>query len=334
MAHPRAALARLVWLAPLCAAIVAASTLLGYTPIDWTSPDGLHRFFAGDVFWKLRLPRVALAAAAGAALALGGAIFQTLFRNPLAEPYTLGIASGASLGAAIAFIAQVTGYYLWLPKLSVFALLGGSAAMLVVLLLARSRAGQDMTRVLLAGVCVAYTSSAGILLATFLARKPVTNDLVMWMMGSLALYRWQSSVEIAVVLLPVAAAAVAMHRALDLLATGDNIAASRGVAVGATVWGFFIGVGALTAVTVANCGPIGFVGLMVPHIVRHIVGIHSISLVLGSVFVGSAFLAVCDGLARSVTVHEMPVGIITNIAGAACFVGVLLYGGRRESGSM
>ena len=105
----------------------------------------------------------------------------------------------------------------------------------------------------------------------------------------------------------------------DLLSMGDDWAASRGVAVGATVWTCFLLVGLLTAVIVANCGPIGFVGLMVPHIARALLGLRALPLVLSSALIGAAFLATCDGVARSLSVYELPVGVITNILGAAFF---------------
>jgi iron complex transport system permease protein len=323
---PRAALLRLAWITPLALLVIVASSFFGYTSFDWRTPTGWREFITSDLYWDLRVPRVKLAAFAGAGLALGGAVFQCLFRNPLAEPYTLGIASGASLGAGMGFLFNVTGYVFWLPKLGVFALVGGLVAMTLVLLLARLRAGQDMTRLLLAGVCIAYTCNAGILLVTFLARKPVTNDLVMWMMGSLSLVRWQSWVEVAVALGLVTALAIYVHRALDLLTTSDHLAAARGVAVGRTVWTAFGAVGALTAVIVANCGPIGFVGLMVPHIVRSLLGLHAITLVLGSVLLGAAFLTVCDGVARAASSQELPVGVITNILGTTFFFGLLTRG--------
>jgi iron complex transport system permease protein len=176
-----------------------------------------------------------------------------------------------------------------------------------------------MTRLLLAGVCVAYMSTAGVLLATYLADHAVTNEIVIWMMGSLAVHRPQASIEIAAILLPVLALAVYAHRGLDLIAMGEDLAASRGVAIGGVVWGSFLLVGLLVAVIVANCGPIGFVGLMVPHMARALLGVRTLPLLLGSALIGAAFLATCDGIARALLIYELPVGVITNIVGAAFF---------------
>lgn len=316
--RPRTTAARFTVLAGSALLVIAATTLLGQR---WIA---LSAIFSADdpswVFWHIRVPRTLLAACAGAGLAIGGVVFQALFRNPLATPYTLGTAGGASLAAASGFLMGWSGRLPGgIPRLSLLAFGGALAALGVVFAMSRLRAGRDMTRLLLAGVCVAYLCSAGILLVTFLADRAITNDIVIWMMGSLGVPRPQAGIEIAVVLVPVVAFASYQHRALDLLNFGDALAASRGVAVEFTVWASLALVGLLTAAIVANCGPIGFVGLMVPHIGRAIFGVRTLPLLLGSVLVGAAFLAVCDGLARSVYVTELPVGVVTNILGAVFF---------------
>ncbi len=313
---------RLLIFALLALLIVAGSSLLGHTPLDWSEVFRQRPVAEGgavNVFWTLRVPRALLAACAGAGLAVSGVVLQALFRNPLATPYTLGIASGASLAAAIGFLLNLNDYWLGVPILSLLAFGGALTAMSFVYLMARLRAGRDMTRLLLAGVCIAYTCSAGVLLVTFLAGRAVTNDIVMWMIGSLATLRHAAVGEILFVLVPALALILYSHRALDLLSMSDELAASRGVAAGATIWTCFLLVGLLTAVIVANCGPIGFVGLMVPHIARALLGLRAFPLVLGSALIGAAFLALCDGIARSLSVYELPVGVITNLLGAAFF---------------
>ena len=312
---------RLVTLGLIAVGLIVASSFLGPT-----------RLTVGDVFdaelasayWTFRVPRTILGACAGAGLALGGVIFQALFRNPLATPYTLGIASGASLGAAWAFLLGWQVAWLGLPPVAAPALGGALLAMGVVLLVARTRQGREMTRLLLAGVCVAYLSASGILLLTYLAEVAVTNDIVIWMMGSLTLHDPWAGGRVAAVLAPATALAIWSHRSFDLLALGDDLAASRGVNVGRTVLAAFVLVGLLTAVIVAHCGPIGFVGLMTPHMVRRLVGQRSLPLMIGSALVGAAFLTVCDGLARGFTAYELPVGIVTNMLGAVFFFSLLL----------
>ncbi|TWT44605.1 Hemin transport system permease protein HmuU [Phycisphaerae bacterium RAS1] len=321
----RANTARVLLLATLALVAIAGAALVGPTPLP---PADILDIQHSRIFWPLRVPRTLLAAAAGAALATGGVVFQALFRNPLAEPYTLGVASGASLAAAIGFLcglgsrwslAALVGIELHLPELPVLAFVGALGAIGLVYLMARFRGQRDMTHLLLAGVCVAYLSSAGVLLVTFLADRVVTNDIVKWMMGSLAGARPTAAAEVGVALLIVWLAAAAQHRALDLLALGDDVAASRGVPVSRVVWSCYLLVGLLTAVVVANCGPIGFVGLMLPHMTRAVVGARTLPLLGGAALGGAAFLAWCDAIGRSVRVYELPVGVITNLIGAGFF---------------
>jgi iron complex transport system permease protein len=316
-----------VLLLGLVLAIVALSSLLGPVAVSWheiTHPA------EGATFWRLRVPRTLLAAVAGASLALGGVIFQALFRNPLATPYTLGIASGASLATAIGLIAGVSGSILGVPMPTVLAFAGSLGAIGLVTLMAHAGGGRHMMRLLLGGVCVAYLCSAGVMLAQFLASPTVNLEIVMWMMGTLGRFRPAAVVEIVVVLLPVLAYAIAMHRPFDLLSMGEGLAASRGVAVQPLIWTSFVLTGFLVAVVVAACGPIGFVGLMVPHMVRVWVGPRMLPLAIGACLAGAAFLAVCDAIARTV-MFELPVGVVTNILGAAFFFYLLLtrdVGGR------
>lgn len=316
----RAIAIRLLALGGVCIVLIAVTTVLGPRWVGWNEVFG-H----GPIFWPLRVPRVIKAALAGAGLSVSGVLLQALFRNPLATPYTLGIASGASLGAAFALLAGFAGYWLWLPKLTAFAFAGAVAALGAVYTMSRLRAGRDMTLLLLAGVCVSYMCSAGVILITYLAKQSVTNDIVIWMMGSLEIHRPVAAVEIAALLAPVVLYACISHRALDLLALGDQLAASRGVAVQTTLWTSFVLVGALTAIIVANCGPIAFVGLMVPHMARAILGVRTLPLVLGSAMLGAAFLALCDGIVRLFD-QSLPVGIVTNIVGAGFFFYLLASG--------
>lgn len=314
---------RLALLAVLTILVVAGSALLGYQPLAW---DELARWTDAwstetlNPFWNLRVPRALRAAAAGAALAVGGVIFQSLFRNPLASPYTLGVDSGASLGAATGFLlGWGGGAWLGIPTTTLLALAGACGSMAAVYLMALSRGGRDITRLLLAGVCVAYLSSAGITIAAYVGQRYALQEIVLWMMGSLAEHRPRAALEIGVVLLVVLAYVALAHRALDLIAMGEELAAARGVRVAATIWASFALVGVLTAVTVANCGPIGFVGLIVPHTARALLGLHTLPCALGAALLGAGFLALSDGLCRSLSSFELPVGVVTNVIGAVFF---------------
>ena len=312
-------------LAGVCLLLVALSTLAGRTPLSWhvlwTAADTADTQAA--VFWTLRVPRVLLGAVAGAGLALGGALFQTLLRNDLATPFTLGIASSASLGAATALALGIEGTWLGFPRLGLFALCGALAAVLLIASLAARWGTTDLTRLLLVGVCVAYASASGVLLVTFLAGRAVTNDIVIWMMGSLEIVRPRAAAEVACVLLPVAAVALLLRRDFDLLLLGPTLARTRGVDTNRLAAATLVAVGLLVAVIVAQCGPIGFVGLIVPHIARRLVGPRTGPLIVASLVLGAAFLTVCDALARSISDYALPVGVLTSIAGAAFFLSLL-----------
>lgn len=325
-------IARILVLALISILLIALSLTLGrrgVTRDDWLSFSDLWTGARINLIWHLRAPRVFLAVVAGASLAFGGVVYQALFRNSLAEPYTLGIASGAALGAAIGMLlrAQVTWVSATPPGF--FALVGAVAAMALVYLMARLRGGHDVPRLLLAGVCVSYMSAAGILLAYLLADRAITNEIVRWTVGSLGILGWRPPLIIAGLSILVFLVTLRLHRSLDLLAMGDVLAASRGVAVQRVFWLGFVGVGLLTSVVVAECGPIGFVGLIVPHIARRIVGGRTLPLLAASALLGGGFLAICDGLGRSISDYDLPVGIFTNILGAGFFF-VLLAGPRRD----
>ncbi|MFN0135120.1 MAG: FecCD family ABC transporter permease [Phycisphaerae bacterium] len=315
--HSRGNALRLVGLAPLVVLIVLASAMLGPSRI------GLDDIFGSgggsNAFWLHRFPRTLLAALTGAGLAVGGVVFQALFRNPLATPYTLGIDSGAALGAAIGFLLNFGGYWLGVPRLTLLALAGATIATAAVLLIAGRHSTRDLTRLLLAGVCVAYLSSAGLMLTAILAGRGITQEIAVWMMGSLAVLSPTASMYVGVALAVVLTFALASHRALDLLAQSDQLAAARGVDVGRTIWISLALVSVLTAVIVGHCGPIGFVGLIVPHLARLTVGPRSLAQLLASALIGAAFLAVCDAISRSVSIYDPPVGILTNILGAMFF---------------
>ena len=322
-------IAALALLIPVCIVVCVLCALPGEATIDWSR---LFDSQANFVLWRLRVPRILLGAAAGAGLAVGGVIFQILFRNPLATPYTLGIDSGAALGAAVGYLLGWRGSVLGMPVIMIGSLLGASAAVALVFLSARLRGGRDMTHLLLAGICIAYLCSAGIMLINYLAGQAVTNDIVRWMMGSLAILRPTASAEIGLLLIPVLAFACWAHRGYDLLALGDDLAAARGAPVKLLVWGSFVLVAGLTAMIVSSCGPIGFVSLMVPHICGMLVGRQSLFLIVGSAGLGAAFLCLCDTVAR-LPAYEIPVGVLTNILGAAFFFYLLATRGSERTTS-
>ncbi|MCL2330808.1 MAG: iron ABC transporter permease, partial [Phycisphaerae bacterium] len=325
----------------------AASLIIGTTGIGWqkywtmaneatvdgNKPAHPIRAFC-DTMLKLPVPRLIMGSIAGAALAMAGAMFQALFRNPLASPYTLGISSGASLGAAITIV--LTGGGLWfgvLPKVSVAAFAGALACVLIVYAVAHLRRGASMAVLLLTGITIGYVCSALIVFVMFLANTYDLSAILHWMMGSLEAAGGvgMNPVYESLMLVVVAAGvAIYLHRDLDLLMMGETLAASRGVPVRQSRrWAYF-SASLLTAGVVAHCGPIGFVGLIVPHVMRSIVGPTHRWLLPGCALAGAMFLPLCDLLARNAMwwlrgePRQVPVGVLTNLVGGLFFLYILL----------
>jgi len=298
------------------------------------SPVAIWQSTEGSVdallFWKWRLPRTLAAFLVGVALALGGTVFQAIFRNALATPFTLGISSGASFGAALAVQLSLT---LLFPNLPVRHLSAFGGAMLAVALvhgLSRMKRGFSTTDLLLAGVAVSYLFSSAIMLFQYLGAPDKSMDLLHWMMGGIFVNGMGS---VWILLPPVALGTLVIMlqtRELDLLLLGDELAWSRGLDIRRLRRILFVTVSLMVGFAVALCGPIGFVGLMVPHVCRLLFGAAHIRLVPASALAGGTLLVVCDTLARTViSPAEMPIGIITAVLGAPFFLW-LLYAGRTE----
>ena len=282
---------------------------------------------AGAIVWQIRLPRIGVAALVGAALAGAGAAFQQLFRNPLVAPDTLGVSSGAALGAVLAIMA---GASFVLVQVAAFA--GGILAVAVVMAIAsRLTAHDPLVTLILTGVVVASLLGAGISLAKYVA-DPYNQlpAITFWLMGSLAS---ATTRELAALWLPeVAALAVlgALAWRINLLALAEDEARALGVPTRA-LRGIVIACATLaTAAAVAVTGVIGWVGLIVPHMARMIVGPEFSRLLPLSAVTGAIFMLVIDTAARSLLTIELPPGILTAVVGTPLFL-ALLAGARRES---
>jgi iron complex transport system permease protein len=312
---------------------LATLTIAALAPLAGSGEVSLAGLFDGDptatvVFGQLRLPRVLLALVAGGILALCGLSLQTLFANPLAEPYTLGVASGASLGAAIAFTWTPAGVPLGLPLAGLAAFAGALGATALVVALGRS-AGDGGAGLLLAGVAVALLCQALILLLQYLSDAGGTLRMVRWMMGGLSVVGYREPLWLLPWLLLAVAAHLLRRWDLDLLLAGEEVAAGRGVAVGRLRLGLLVVDSLAVAALVSVVGPVGFVGLMVPHMLRRVVGSEHALLVPACALGGGAFLVLCDAAARTVIAPaELPVGIVTATIGAPFFLWLL----RRRAG--
>jgi len=317
---------RVILIAAACMVVVVLVPFVGMEPV----PPSVVADFQGDsvaavIFWQIRVPRVLAALLAGAGLAIGGAAFQALFRNPLATPFTLGVASGAAFGVAVATRIGTSVAMLALPMDSLAALAGALVAVAVVWLLIHLRPATSTTVLLLAGVAMSFFFSSLILFLQYTASLGDSYRIVRWLMGGLAgvgrgeLLRMVPFVTVGVLALGWRA------RELDLLSIGTDLAASRGVDVVRTRKLIFLATSVMVGGVVAACGPIGFVGMMAPHICRLLVGSEHRFLLPASVLFGGAFLALCDTVARLVIAPaELPVGVITAFLGGPFFLWLLL----------
>jgi iron complex transport system permease protein len=277
------------------------------------------------IFWQIRVPRVLAACVGGAGLALGGAVFQAVFRNPLATPYTLGVASGASLGVAMASRLGLSVVVVGLSTNVAAAFAGALLAVGVVWVLTRFRPDLSSTVLLLAGVAMNFFFSSVILFVQYTASIGDSYRIIRWLMGGLGAVDMRTVLHMAPVVLVGAIIISWRARELDLLATGPEIAASRGVAVARARTVLFLATSIMVGGVVSGCGPIGFVGMMAPHICRLLVGSNHRVLLPASVLFGGAFLVVCDTAARVVLFPaELPVGVITSFLGAPFFLWLLV----------
>ncbi|MFI5781479.1 FecCD family ABC transporter permease [Nocardia sp. NPDC051570] len=280
------------------------------------------------IVWQLRVPRTVLAAVVGAGLALAGAAMQTLVRNPLADPYLLGVSSGAGVGAAAVITSGfLAGAGVW--ALSGGALAGAFAATAAVFVIALAQGGLTPLRLVLTGTVLGSAFAALSSYLIFRSADPAAAQRVLfWLLGSLAGADWT---RIALPATVVGIAAVALFSVsgwLDALHVGADTAASVGVPVRAVRIGLFMGLAILVGVLVAVSGGIGFVGLVVPHAARLLVGSPHRTLLPVCALSGALFLVVADAAARIlVRPTEIPVGVLTGLIGAPVF---LLLLGRRS----
>ena len=283
-------------------------------------PDSPVSRLRDAIVWELRLPRVLTAMGVGAGLALSGTVMQALTRNPLADPYLLGLSSGAALGAVTLAMLGLT---LLMP---VGAFLGSIGALALALLIARLLGGATPSRAILAGICIsALASAATSLLIFWYATGDSYREILSWLMGSLSGSLWaDAGLALGALLLCAPLILVAAGR-LDAFAFGDNAAAALGVDVPRLRWLLLGTTALLTGIMVAIGGAIGFVGLVVPHVVRLATGSRHRVLLPHVMLVGAIFMLWTDTAARPLfDPRELPVGIITALIGAPVFLLVLL----------
>ena len=286
-----------------------------------------------NIIIGIRFPRVFLGMIVGASLAVSGLVFQALLKNPLADPYTLGISAGASFGAGVAiFLSYIIGpiYRQFLP---LFAFLGGISTIFLVYFLARIKGRIQILTIILAGVVVSYIFSSGVVLIMSLLGDR-SHEIIFWLMGSLAGFH-SHMVELSTVIVLLIIFIFLFYRDLDLMSLGDDQAKSLGVNTEFVRLLLFSITSLITSVSVSLTGTIGFVGLIIPHSMRMIFGPKHRVLIPTSVVAGASFLPLSDCIARTVpgilfqSGMEIPVGVITSLFGAPFFIFLLIRGKNR-----
>jgi len=326
LATPARRAAILLALAVAALAALGASLAVGSIDVGWSA---IVRALGGDtsetasaIVRELRLPRALAAFAVGALLALSGALMQVLLRNPLADPYILGISGGAAVGALGAMLAGAA-------SLVTPAALGGAlGSTLLVFSLARTgvdRAPWTTTRLLLTGVVVAAGWGAVIALMLTMAPDARVKGMLFWLIGDLG--GTTLGTPALVVLAIALAGSLAFARDLNVLARGDHVAAALGVAVGRTTLALSALAALATAAAVTTAGSVGFVGLVVPHALRLVIGNDQRVLLPACVLAGGTLLVLADTLARTVVAPvQLPVGVITALVGVPVFLALLSRG--------
>lgn len=294
--------------------------------MPWEDVEMLNKLH-NTVVWDIRLPRVLLATAVGAALAVSGGVFQGCFKNPLVEPYILGASSGAAFGAALAIVVQT-----FLLPLQLSAFIFSFVAVFGAYTLARVRGETPIVTLILAGVIIGSIFTALVSILKYLAADAALREIVFWLMGGFYYAVWN---DVLLVLPPVIALTCLlclMGWKLNIISMGDEEARTLGVNPEKYKTLFILLATLMTALSVSIVGIIAWVGLMMPHAARMLLGPDHRFMLPGAALMGSMYLVICDTLARNLTNTEIPVGIITSILGAPYLIYLLRSKGKSAFG--
>ncbi|MDD5135210.1 MAG: iron ABC transporter permease [Phycisphaerae bacterium] len=313
--------------------VLAITPFVGLTKIPFSvlknsSTDNVE----ARIFYSLRIPRVFTAFLAGAALACCGVALQAMFRNPLATPFTLGISGGAAFGAAV-YVIFAAAIPIYLGSV-IFSFAGSLAAVLGVYGLTKIKKGFSIGTMLLAGITVNFFFSSLILFLQYISDFTQSFRIIHWLMGSMSITGYSTPITMFVLTTIGSIIIITQSTKLNLISISDEIAATRGVNIRVTRKILFLATSVMVAAVVAFCGPIGFVGLMAPHICRLLVGPDHKILTPASILFGGAFLVLCDTIAKTIIAPaEIPVGVITALLGGPFFLW-LLIGSSSEKNSL
>lgn len=288
-----------------------------------------------DVVWYIRLPRIVLAIVAGMGLSVCGVVMQAIVKNPLADPYILGISSGASLGATLAVFIGV-GAIFGSNSIGIMAFLGALITSVGVIILANVRGHADSVKLILAGMALSSVCSAFSSFIIYLAKdKAGIQTITYWLMGSLAGAKWNIIAFVLPVVLSGTIFFITQFRTLNLMLLGDEVAITLGKDLHKCRYAYLVVASLIIGLVVFSSGMIGFIGLIIPHMVRMIFGSDHRKLIPVSSLMGSIFLIWCDVLCRIIIPNtEMPIGILVSMIGAPCFIYLMVkraygFGGMR-----
>jgi len=320
--------------------VILVSTAMGYMEIPFpgviktiaakiSGDDSLLRDLKGAVpyvIWEVRLPRVLTAAAVGAGLSVSGVVFQGILLNPLADPYTLGISAGAAFGASIALILNLS--FLGLYTVPFFAFLGALGTLGVVIFLSSFEGEMSSNSLILSGIIVAAILSAGISFLKYVADEQV-SVIIFWLMGSFASKTWPEVLLALTCVLAGFLVALYFARDLNIISLGDRAADSLGVSSSRVRMSLLVAASFMTAVCVSVSGIIGFVGLIVPHLLRFLAGADNRKLLPASALAGAILLLSADTITRAILPREIPIGVLTALIGGPFFCYIFRKRGTR-----
>ena len=280
----------------------------------WTPADE-------TVLFDVRLPRILLVILVGAALSVSGAVLQAIFRNPLVSPYLLGISSGASFGAAIIVVVFS---YLNPYMIQLSAFIFGMLAVFFASSIANLYSKQNNTIIILAGVIVSSLFSAMVAFLKYFADHHELQTIVIWLMGNFSSAKWQHVFHVAPFSIIGCIVMILLSWRINVLSLGSQQAIALGINPNHFKILLISIVSLMTSIAVSICGPIGWIGLIIPHLVRILVGSNNFHVIIGSIGLGSGFLLLVDLIAKNILSVEIPIGILTSIVGAIFFIFLML----------
>lgn len=308
-------------------AVIIIAPLIGSQSLNY---GDVLKFFQGQqtsdgtIFFQVRLPRILLAILTGASLSLAGVVFQALLRNPLATPYTLGVSSGGALGALLMIKTGFTFSLLGFSSIQAAAFIGSILTILLVYFLSRRVGKLSIHIMILAGVTISYFFAALNLILHYLSDFTETSQMIRWMMGGLDVTSYGVLLRSLPILLLSFIGLWLMSRTFNILSTSEETAMSKGVDVARVQKISFVLASLITGTVVALSGPIGFVGLIAPHLLRILGGPDHRYLIPSSILFGGGFLALADTIARTALAPiDLPVGILTALIGGPFFLWLL-----------